>query len=414
MKKHIILIYGYGREGKSTEAYLHAHSHADKIVIYDAETHPTKPDFASCNQIWLSPGIPIEQIPEQYRHRVTTQADVFFSHLNNEDRQKVIAITGSKGKTSTTVALTHFLNTVGFNTESAGNIGTPLLEALPKLQHGIVDYLVVEISSFQAEHIRRSPHTVVFLNLFADHLDRHGNQENYLAAKANLWLHQEEGDHFIVPEKTLTQLSEKLKKSAIGSPILPTHALPDRSILQAMHFRENLGVLPVVAQKLNLQFSTNQLHEALKTMPLPAHRLEYVQTINGLQFYDDAIAVNPTATMAAVNHFQTDLGYLILGGKSSGDDPTDLIRLIEEITPTTKLIITESDLSKQVKKIKTRLSIEYVVDLPAAFELLPKSNSVLKDETVILLSPAAKSYDQYKNFEEKGNHFKQLIAQLNN
>ena len=412
MKKHSICIYGYGREGKSTEEYLHTHTHADEIVIYDAKTHPSTPDFGSFDQIWLSPGIPIEQIPEKFRHRVTTQADVFFSNLNHEDRQKVIAITGSKGKTTTTVALTHFLNTIGWKAESAGNIGTPLLEALPKLQHNLVDYLVVEISSFQAEHIQRSPHTAVFLNLFADHLDRHGNKENYLAAKANLWLHQVEGDNFIVPETTVNNLSDALKKTAISSPILPTHALPDKSILQATHFRENLGVLPTVAQSLNLKFTSNQLHQTLATIPLPAHRLEYVETVNGLQFYDDAIAVNPTATMAAVKHFRDDLGYLILGGKSSGDDPTDLIRLIEEITPTTKIIVTESDLSKELKKIKTRLSLQYVQNLEEAFSLLPLHPSPLKDEKVVLLSPAAKSYDQYKNFEEKGADFKNLCRQL--
>ncbi len=409
MSNHI-LIYGYGREGQSTHDFLQQHHLAEQITIYDARTHLIDWDWDSYDQIWLSPGIPPEQIPVSERHKLTSQANYFFSNLTDDERRKVIAITGSKGKTTTTMAMAHCLQQLGLRAETAGNIGIPLLEALPKLQHGQLDYLVVEVSSFQAQFIRRSPHTAVFLNFFPDHIDRHGDEYAYFWAKANLWWHQQPGDHLVAPKVTAGRF-QKPPKNLTAAPKLGPRTYKLESILDATHFRENLGVIPVVLKKLKIKYDTKVLAEALRTTPLPDHRLQLVGEAQGLKFYDDAIAVNPSATIAAVTHLQKEIGGLILGGKSSGDDPTALVRFLEENVPHIFVFVTSSELADELKQIETSLHIVEVKNLEAVMDLVHNSSFDDKHST-ILLSPAAKSYDQYANFQEKGDHFQTLVRSL--
>jgi len=404
------LIYGYGREGQSTHDYLQVHHLAEGIAIYDAKTHPIDPQWDDYDQIWLSPGIPIEQVPVSERHKVTTQSDFFFKNITEDERRKVIGITGSKGKTTTTMAITHCLQHLGLRAESAGNIGIPLLTALPKLQRGELDYLVVEISSFQAEHMQQSPHTAIFLNFFPDHLDRHGDERNYFLAKENLWAHQTAGDHLICPKVTAQRFQNPPSQLTSAAKLGP-RKYPLDSILDADHFRENLGIIPKALKVLKIPFDHHRLVEALQSVPLPPHRLELVGQGQGLTFYDDAIAVNPTATIAAVEHLKSELGGLILGGKSSGDDPTELIDFLEKTVPEVFVFVTDSEFSKELKNIETTLHIVEVKDLEAVMDLIHQS-TFEKSRSTILLSPAAKSYDQYANYEEKGAHFKALVSEL--
>ena len=396
MSNHI-LIYGYGREGQSTERFIHQHYFPEIVTIYDVKTHPIKLTWDEYDQIWLSPGVPPEKIPEAHQHKITSQANYFFHNLSTTERKKVIAITGSKGKTSTTTTLTHTLSGLGLRVESAGNIGQPLLEMLPKLQRGELDYLVCEISSFQAEFIDKSPHTVIFLNLFPDHLDRHGNEESYFKAKENLWRHQIAGDHFI----------KALETSPLSSKLYPLS-----SILDADHFRQNLGIIPVVLDKLGIKYTPKKLATILQNSPIPDHRLQMVREVKSVKFYNDAIATNPTATTAAVRHFGKNLGVLILGGKSSQSDPTELIRTIEKLAPKTQLIVTKSEFSEELKQIKNKLNITEVPDLPAAIKHLTTNYQLLPPNSVVLLSPAAKSFDQYPGYPAKGDHFKELVNNL--
>lgn len=409
---HHILIYGYGREGQSTETFLYAHHYPEIIDIYDAKTHPIELKWDEYDQIWISPGVDPRQIPVAHHPKITSQADYFFSNLSEAERRKVIAITGSKGKTTTTQTLTHTLQTLGQRAQCAGNLGTPLLDVLPPLKRGELDYVVAEISSFQAQFIQRAPHTVIFLNLFGDHLDRHGDKTQYLAAKAQLWANQKPGDHLIVPAVTMKTLGANPQLiNPISAPALSTETYPLKSILNAAHFRENLGTISVVLDQLGLKWTPEILQAALESVPLPDHRLQFVAEKRGFQFYDDAIGSNPTATMAAVRHFGTNLGWLILGGKSSGDDPAPLLRLIEEIAPQAKIMITKSEFSTEVARVKSSLNITVVNGLEDVFTFLP-TNADKTSGSVVLLSPAAKSFDQYPKFEVKGDHFKTLVAQL--
>ncbi len=405
-----ILIYGYGREGKSTEKFFQNAYPEIKISIFDQKTHPTEPEWDKYDLIFCTPGIDPHSLPKEHQFKVTNQINWFLNNLAEEERKKVIGITGSKGKTTTTLALTNWLNHIGLNVVCAGNIGHPILEIFNDFKAKKYDYIVLEMSSYQLEILQKSPHIAVFLGLFPDHLDRHKTLQNYGRAKSQLWGHQNTEDYCITTplgKSTIDTFPTKAKIQETQS--LSTEAILENHIFMAEHFRSNLGIIPAVTEIIGKKFTHQDFLESLETLQLPEHRLEFVNTKQGISFFNDAIATNPEAVIAAIKFFNKKLGTLILGGTDGGGSFDILFETLDTVSPETTTILTESPVAKKIKETFPKRDFVITNNLE---EAVSKALSLTPSGKVCLLSPAGKSFDQYPNYETKGRHFKTLVSQL--
>ena len=420
-----ILIYGYGKEGQSSHKFLSKKFPKIKIELFDEDpfspifkkkSFPDSKDlisgkyFEDFDLIVLSPGVAREKLSHVNHKKITSNTEIFFDNIPEELRKKVIGISGTKGKSTTTKFCAELLKNTGFKTRACGNFGVPLLDVYEKYAKGSVDYLVVELSSYQLEYLEISPGVAVFLNLYPDHLDRHKTYDNYFGAKQNLWKYQKAGDTMIYP-KSIHSFFLGMKFSGVVLKSIPmkASAFPKGSIFQAAHFLENFGTIKKLAEFLNIPEKTidRTAHE-FKGLP---HRLEFFAEKNGIKFYDDAISTNPDSTLASIKFFGDKLGTIILGGKDRGNSFDKLVRTIKEETGA-QMIVLDSEVSSSIQSSCLRggqrkcTRCEHAEDLAAAvecaFEITPSGK-------VCLLSTAAPSYGLFKNFEEKGCLFKEYV-----
>ncbi len=410
-----ICIYGYGLEGKSTERFLKKHFEDSKLVIFDENIkdknifEPEKYDL-----IFVSPGISRQQkIPKEFWNKCTSQIEYFFTLLPENKRKKVIGITGSKGKSTTTKFCKEFLEGTGKKVSVAGNFGKPFLDILDDFLLDKYDFIVAEISSFQAEFLKNSPHISIFLSFFPEHLDRHGDETKYLSAKANCWRYQQDGDFLIFPE-SLAPLAELQKvcpnkNRLILAPEFPNKYFPKDSIFQASHFCQNFGTIVRLGQILEIKDTEVILKKLAKNFIGLPHRTEFVGEKLGMKFYNDSISTAPESATRAVSFFGENLGYLLLGGISSGGSFDILVKKLSNIKFKGKVLITNSPILELFEKSAKKLEFnnyEIVKDFKEAVEIVfsqPQKNKIC------LLSPAGKSFDQYNNYIERGDHFREIV-----
>ncbi|MCF7917525.1 UDP-N-acetylmuramoyl-L-alanine--D-glutamate ligase [Candidatus Gracilibacteria bacterium] len=411
-----ILIYGYGDEGRSTEKFFKENYPQFKISLFDEnKTEPEflKPGFKfqDFDLIVRSPGVPREKI-DAPTNKITSQVELFFENLSESERQKTIGITGTKGKSTTTKFCAELLQNTGRTVAIAGNFGVPPLDVLPAFQKGEYDFVILELSSFQLEHLSNSPHIAILLNLYRDHLERHQTVEKYHAAKSNLFRHQHADDFLIVPEETGAFLDMTLFKGrCIFSSTIQESLFPETSVFRALHFRQNFGTMKSLCDILKIPETLLQ-KTAHEFQGLP-HRMEIFTEKNGIQFVNDSIASNPSASLAAVKFFGKKLGSIILGGRPSGDSWTELLQVIK--TQTNALVLLPDGDSLEVIQ-KTLADIQFphqrVIHQKNFEEIVEAGLSHTPKGKVCLLSPGAKSFDKFPNYKEKGNTFKKLVNAL--
>jgi UDP-N-acetylmuramoyl-L-alanine---L-glutamate ligase len=417
-----VLIYGYGVEGKSTEQFLKSHFQNLEIFLYDdvlsesgleerAFVKKSGLNFNNYDIIIRSPGIPRENITGVETEKITSQTELFFENLTEDQRHQIIGITGTKGKSTTTQFCKDLLTNAGKTVKIAGNFGVPPLELLDELQDGKLDFVVFEISSFQLEHLSTSPHIAIFLNLFGDHLDRHGTKEEYFLAKSNIFRYQTGEDFLIVPEcsGTLLEFTRGNGRFVLAHP-LEENIFKEDSVFRALHFRQNLGTMRTLCDILEI--SHELIGKTAQEFQGLVHRMELFLEKNDIRFVNDSIASNPTAALAAVNFFKESLGTIVLGGKPSGDTWEELLSVLASETNATLLLPegeSQDDILQSVEALgfpSARViltgTLEDVVRI--AFEKTPAGK-------VCLLSPGAKSFDCFKSYRERGNVFKKLVKE---
>ncbi|MCF7830519.1 UDP-N-acetylmuramoyl-L-alanine--D-glutamate ligase [Candidatus Gracilibacteria bacterium] len=402
-----ILLYGYGTEGKSTKKFLQKHFPELKITTF--QDYKPAVNFVDYDLIVLSPGVPKSKVKNIPLDKITSQTELFFSNLPEEKRKKVIGITGTKGKSTTVKFCQEMLENTGHTAKIGGNYGVPLLNLFDDFLANKFEFVVAELSSYQLENLSISPGIAIFLNFFQDHLDRHHTMQNYFLAKKNLWSHQQSGDHFIVTENSRNLIGQTPQRPIFTSKI-PADFFPKNSIFRAEHWLENFGTVKKLAEILNIPeevvFGTAQNFKGLP------HRLEFFKTRKDIKFYDDAISVNPDATMAAVSFLGENLGSIILGGQDRKQNFSALIAKLSALD--VQIIVLESEVSesllKNCQKNKVpQQNISVVKDLKEAVET---AFAKTPPKHICLLSPAAPSYDQFKNFEEKGDLFQKLVKKF--
>jgi UDP-N-acetylmuramoylalanine--D-glutamate ligase len=389
--------------------------------------HPTSAFFEQ-DLIVVSPGVPVNLPPLVLAHvggiPVWGEIELAWRFL----RGKVVAITGSNGKTTTTSLVAHILETSGVHTLVGGNIGSPLISLVESSTDSTVT--VAEISSFQLETIEAfRPEIGVLLNLTPDHLDRHASFEEYAGAKMRLFENQVERDFAILnaddPEVTKRMPSHshvfwfsRQKRVAEGAFLRDDQIIfrtegseivvgrRSEIPLRGEHNVEN--VLAACAAAYLAGAEPAAIAAGVKTFRGVEHRLEFTAEIGGVRYYNDSKATNVDAALKAIEAFPGPL-VVILGGKDKGSPYTplsDALRTRARIA----LLIGEAA-EKIAADLGDAVSCVHAGTLGRAIELAVDR---ARPGDVVLLAPACSSFDQFENYEHRGREFKKLVAKLGN
>jgi UDP-N-acetylmuramoylalanine--D-glutamate ligase len=339
---------------------------------------------------------------------------------------RLIGITGSNGKTTTTSLIEHILRSARFSTILAGNIGTPLISRVEQSSDAAI--AVVELSSYQLELIATfRPDISVFLNLTPDHLDRHHTLESYGAAKARIFENQTEMDSAVLnaddpgatryaparPQVFWFSRKQPVAQGAFvqGSEILFRCGGKEEAILKladiplpGAHNVEN--VLAAVAATRLAGAEPAAIAKGVRAFAGVEHRLEFVAEIAGVRYYNDSKATNVDATLKALDAFPGRI-LIILGGKDKGSDYTLLQAPLREKAILALLIGAASE--KIEKQIAGSVAIERAETIERAVETAAHA---ARPGDIVLLAPACASFDQFENYEHRGRVFKELVHQL--
>ena len=407
LQGHRILIAGYGREGKSAEHLIQRLVPDAQYSIADGNEQIATESARDCyDMIIKSPGVPMRVLATDHWPLTTSLTDLFLQVYGD----MTIGVTGTKGK-STTASLIHHLLPGSI---LAGNIGIPLFDILDELnEDGIV---VAELSCHQLENIHRGPHIAVLLNLFQEHLDHYDNYLGYKMAKMQIALKQREGDHFLycTDNEELRSLvkSKELEVRSCKHPYslndITTEELEllKNCPLEGEHNRGNALVACRVAQLVTRQ-QLSTLNSQLSTFKGLRHRMEKIGVYRGITWYDDSISTIPAAAIAAVKALGR-VDTLILGGFDRGIDYQPLVNFLNENKIPNLVFVgaagrrIHSTLNTQHS---TLIEDDYTKIVPWCAEHTPQGGTVL-------LSPAAASYDAFRNFEHRGDFFAEQIMKL--
>ena len=418
-----ILIAGYGSEGKSTHALM------KKLVPENQPDIATDDDglFSLLKQaasqgkpydlIIKSPGIPTMKLEGRCDlNTITSQTDLFLQVYHD----LTVAVTGTKGKSTTTTLIHHILSqafAAERNVILAGNMGIPLFDILDQIDEQSI--VVAEFSCHQLENIHRAPHIGVILNLFQEHLDHYHDYHDYQMAKMQMMLRQQEEDHcfYCTASPDLVDRVAEIRPS-VHSHLHPYDISPDvqqyPSELKGTHNLSNASV----AQQVTALFGVTpqQFGKALATFHGLPHRLELVGTFGGITFYNDSISTIPEAAIAAVEALQ-QVDTLILGGFDRGIDYTSLAdymanperagsqvsNLVFVGLAGARMLQEWTDRPDQpIQGRRTLVSDDYDTIVRWCYQHTQPGR-------ICLLSPAAASYDAFRNFEHRGTTFKELV-----
>lgn len=392
-------------------------------------------NWYDCSHIVVSPGIaltypkkhPIEELAEQNNIVITSDVEILYD-LTKDDA-KFVAITGTNGKSTTTSLIGHFLKLSGANCSVGGNIGVCALD-LPLDS----DIYVLELSSFQLMLLHKfKAHVSVLLNITPDHLDRHGTMENYTKAKTNIFRNQTKDDFAIIgidnPITAWIYEEEKHKRNStvIGISSKPTNTkniicydeddyitdnywrssvyAGNNIHLQGAHNHENLIAAYAACRALSVDEHSVESH--IKSFVGLSHRMQYVGSINKIGFYNDSKATNAEASKPALLALKNI--YWLAGGlaKDGGIE-----NILDSITNIKKAYLFGDAAHEFAITLKGKVDFEIFINLSTAFNKAYLEALDSGEKSNILLSPACASYDQYKNFEERGNSFIQLYKNL--
>lgn len=410
-----ILIAGFGREGKSTLRFLQKYMPDAIVGIADRNESAFQDvdkekyslyfgdDYLKVSSdydvVIKTPGISVKDVDIDFS-KITSQTDLFLEAFHSQ----VIGITGTKGKSTTSTLIYHLLKESGNDVILAGNIGIPILDCVDDINERTI--VVYELSAHQLQFINKSPHVGILLNVFEEHLDHFGTFEKYKEAKINVLRYMSDGDFAIVNQS----IANGQQSTVVHCIDFENADFEDYDInwdeipLLGEHNRRNVKAALCACKSYGL--SLESLIPHLYTFKSLEHRQEFVGVFNGVKFFNDSISTIPQATIAALKTIK-DVNFLLLGGFDRGIDYEPLVTYLKgNVLP--YILIT----GQAGQTIKTKLQmagyngniLDYT-DMQSAFEII---RELSKNGDVCLLSPAAASYDRYKNFEERGRVFKDL------
>jgi len=403
-------IWGFGVVGKAALTYLRNEGYSvgvmDRRPLADSEQallsahqapfydqKQATQFFQDFPQVLVSPGIDVRSF--EGHATWVSELDLVYQHT----RIPIIAITGTLGKTTTTALLAHTLAYAGKKVWTGGNIGIGALELLSDATP--YDYILLEVSSFQLDLCRRfAPHIALWLNFHENHLDRHGTVANYFAAKQKIFAQQQATDIAIVPETLRPQVTTSARLVTLQPDLV------DLPQLAHVTYAENLAAVATVLQALGLDPAI--LVEAAKTFIRDEHRLELVAQHRGVTLYNDSKSTVPQATLAAVAQLKGKPLILLLGGVSKG---VDRAPFVARLAGSVKKIICFGAEAEMLHAAAAHASISSTATSTLA-DAITQAFACAEPGDQILFSPAGASFDLFANYQERGQRFKELIAQL--
>lgn len=345
---------------------------------------------------------------------------------------KIIGVTGSDGKTTTTSLINAILKQGGYNTYLGGNIGTPLFTKLSEITPE--DIVVLELSSFQLMGMEISPNIAVITNITPNHLNIHKDYEEYIESKKNIFKYQNKNDKlilnydnditrncanetegkvvffsgkekldngYIVDKKVIKECNDRIRKHVLNT---------NEVILRGEHNFENIATAIAATNEL---VDIDTAVKAVKDFKPVEHRLEFIREIDGVKWYNDSVSSSPTRTIAGLYSFDEEI-VLIAGGYDKNLDYTPIAKpIIEKVKTLILLGQTSGKIFESVKeeldKQDKDLDIYMCDNLNQTIELAKK---VAKTGQIILFSPASASFDMFRNFADRGNQFKELVNNI--
>lgn len=382
-----ILIWGYGREGKSTEQFLKRECPDTVTDIFEGKREEI--DEGKYDFIIKSPGIVMKEDHPKY----ISQTELFLK----EFRKQVIGITGTKGKSTTSAMLYKVLSECsGRNVILLGNIGKPCLDYFEEVTPDTI--VVFEMSCHQLMHTRISPHVAVFLNLYEEHLDYYGTMEAYFEAKNHITKFQKRDD-FVYLGENVPYISTQAKRTVIPRKDIyryQMHILGEHNLYNAEFVHE-------IAVDI-YECDENAVRESLKSFEGLPHRLQFIGERDGVKYYDDSISTIPEAAISASDSIP-DVQTLLIGGMDRGINYDILIRFIQKRRDL-KFICAYDSGKRIFDAVGECDNCFYREDLKAA---VGYAKQITDRGRACVLSPAAASYGYFKNFEERGDTFKAYV-----
>jgi UDP-N-acetylmuramoylalanine--D-glutamate ligase len=440
-----VLVVGLGKSGVASALFLKAHG--AKVTVSDTKSGddlrneiPVLLDhgitvetgghgdrtFRGQDLIVVSPGVPVDAPPlmqaRALGESVIGEIELAAQFLPGP----IVAITGSNGKTTTTTLTGEIMTAAGFSALVGGNIGTPAISLAERAKPETA--IVLEVSSFQLETIQTfRPKVAVVLNVTPDHLDRHRTFEVYVDAKARIFENQQGSDFAVLNADDLTCVAlgartraqvfwfSRQKEVEHGACVRDGNIVfrdnsGQREIMQVSeiplkgaHNLEN--VLAAVCAGALMGCAPDKIRKAVSDFKAVEHRLEFVTTIRGVDYYNDSKATNVDATIKALESFPANI-HLILGGKDKGSDYAVLNDLLRQRV---KRVYT---IGAAAAKIESQIKGPEVVHAETLENAIRKANAVAQSGDVVLLAPACASFDQFKSYEHRGKMFKEIVRSL--
>ncbi len=459
-----VLVVGLGKSGVASALFLKAHG--ARVTVSDTKSGdelrneiPVLLDhgitvetgghgertFRGQDLIVVSPGVPVDAPPlvqaRALGEKVIGELELAAQFLPGP----IVAITGSNGKTTTTTLTGEIMTAAGFSALVGGNIGTPAISLADRAQPETV--IVLEVSSFQLETIQTfRPKVAVVLNVTPDHLDRHRTLEVYVDAKARIFENQQGSDFAVLnaDDPTCVAMAARTRAQVFWfsrqkevqqgawvrdgaivfhnarKEVKPAPSFGPDSVfigpnerqaimlvseipLKGAHNLEN--VLAAVCAGALMGCAPEKIRQAVRDFKAVEHRLEFVATIRGVDYYNDSKATNVDATIKALESFPANI-HLILGGKDKGSDYTVLNDLLRQRV---KRVYT---IGAAAAKIESQIKGVEIVHAETLENAIRKASAAAQPEDVVLLAPACASFDQFKSYEHRGKVFKEIVRGL--
>jgi UDP-N-acetylmuramoylalanine--D-glutamate ligase len=379
----------------------------------------------------LSPGVPTKIIPARYADRAGAEVIGEVELASRYLRGRMVAITGTNGKTTTTTLVGEILKDAGLNVQVGGNIGTPLISMVDSSRDD--GWTVAEVSSFQLETIVDfHPTVAMVLNVTPNHMDRYESVTDYAAAKHRIFRNQQAGDVAILnaDDRVVASWAKGLRahvtffsvrreleeglylrggrelvaRTSEGERVLLTR---DEIALRGLHNVEN--VLAALCAGLACGASPESMRESVRRFRAVEHRLEQVDEIGGVRFYNDSKATSVDATLKALEAFKDEPGkiVLILGGRGKQAPYAPLSSLLKE--KARRLILIGEDAGTIERELHGIAESERASDMTDAVR---RAYLAARAGDTVLLAPACASFDMFKSFEHRGQVFKEAVAQM--
>lgn len=413
-----ILILGFGREGKSSLDFIRRELPQAEVAIADQQEIVVENTTVISGENYLdackdydlilkAPGVIIKDyLDTETKSKITSQTDLFMRVFSRQ----IIGVTGTKGKSTTSSLIYHVLKSAGRDAQLVGNIGKPCFDILDEITDQTA--IVFELSAHQLEYIQASPHIAVLLNIYEEHFDHYTTPDDYYGAKKNIYKYQTPDDLLIYGDifqhATIDEINaaQSMKIDITKTEIFPRDQI--RTKLIGEHNQLNIQVAAAIAYAYKI--NGEDFKQAIASFqPLP-HRLEYVGTFRGIKFYNDSIA---TAQEAVINAIKAlgDVDTIILGGMDRGLDYHPLVDFIRK-TNIRNVILLPATNERFQQTFDEREYSQKLIHVKNMREAVEQAYAITATDKSCLLSPAAASYGFYKNFEERGEDFKNLVSML--